>query len=101
MIIPLLRHMEANYNKWGRSFEVLDFMKKKFSYKKLSSAVKIIVNMNLVFAILTLAYFYLAEKVNIYVLLTMTIFEILYLIISFSFIIFGNYDKENEQRWGE
>ncbi len=93
MIIPLLRHMEANYNKWGRSFEVLDFMKKKFSYKKLSSAVKIIVNMNLVFAILTLAYFYLAEKV--------TIFEILYLIISFSFIIFGNYDKENEQRWGE
>ncbi len=80
---------------------MLDFMKKKFSYKKLSSAVKIIVNMNLVFAILTLAYFYLAEKVNIYVLLTMTIFEILYLIISFSFIIFGNYDKENEQRWGE
>lgn len=72
---------------------MMDFMKKRISYKKLSGVVKIIVNMNLVFAILSLSYFYLAEKVNIYALLTMIIFEIIYLIISFSFVVFGNNDK--------
>lgn len=91
--------METNYNKWGRErhLKIIDLMKKKVSYKKLSSTVKIIINLNLVFAILTSAYFWLAEKINIHALLIMNILEIIYLIISFSFVIFGNYDKENDR----
>lgn len=74
--------------------KMMDFMKKKVSYKKLSGVLKIIINMNLLFAILTLAYFCFAEKLNIVAFLAMSIFEIIYLIVSFSFVIFGN--EEND-----
>ncbi len=75
---------------------MMAFMKRKVSYKKLSRTVKIIINMNILFVIITLAYLNFSNKLNIPFLFAMAVFEIIYLIVSFSFVVFGDYGEENK-----
>lgn len=72
-----------------------NILAKRVNFRQLSIGSKIIVNMNILFALIIFAYMFLAKIKSINIIIFMAGFEMIYLIISFSLVIFNNKEKNH------